>query len=121
VSDRAKSARHIGIIVLLALIVWRIPGGDVASSTIANLLSVILLAGLAFFAYRLYMENRDALFDLPERLRLILYSSAGIAAITLIGTSRAWAEGGAVVLLWFVLLGVAAYGIVAVIRSARSY
>jgi hypothetical protein len=121
VSDRAKTARNIGIIVLLAVIVWRIPGGDTASRVIANLLSIILLAGLMFFGYRMYMENRETLLDLPERLRIILYSSAGLAAITLIGTQRAWDEGGAWVLAWFVLLAAAAYGIFAVIRSWRAY
>ena len=120
-SERRKNIRNVLIVLLLAAIVWGVPGGDTASQTISNLLTVILLGGLLFFAYRLYMEHRTTLFDLPDRLRLVLYASTGVAAITLIATGRAWREGGAWVLAWFVLLGAAAYGIIAVVRSWRAY
>ena len=51
------------------MIVWQVPGGNEASVTISNILSVIFAAGLAFLGYRLYMENRDTLFGLEERQR----------------------------------------------------
>ena len=120
-SERTKNIRNVAIIVALALIVWRLPGGALAGSTISNLLSVLLMAGLAFFAYRMYRENRSTLFDLPDRLRLILYGSTGLAIITLIATGRMWDSGGPWILIWLALLGAAAYGIAIVVRHWRAY
>jgi hypothetical protein len=119
VSERNKHIRNVAIILLLAAIVWGVPGGDTASATISNLLSVILLAGLLFFAYRLYMEHRTTLFDLPDNQRVVLYGSAALAVITLVATGRIWDAGGAWILIWFALLGAAAYGFASVIRAWR--
>jgi hypothetical protein len=121
VSERGKNIRNVAIVFGLALIVWAVPGGHTASTTISNVLSVILLAGLLFFAYRLYMEHRTTLFDLPDNQRLILYSSATLAVITLVATSRIWNSGGGWILLWFALLGAAVYGFATVIRAWREY
>jgi len=119
--DRKKAIRNVAIILVLALAVWRLPQGALAGNTISNLLSVILLAGLAFFAYRMYMENRTALFDLPERLRIILYGSVALLIITLVATSRMWNESGAFILIWFALIGIAVYGFATVLRAYREY
>ena len=120
-SERGKNIRNVFIVLLLAAIVWGIPGGDTAGTTISNLLSVILLGGLLFFAYRLYMEHRTTLFDLPDNHRLILYGSAALAVITLVATSRIWNEGGALILIWFAFIGIAVYGFATVIRAWREY
>ena len=55
---------------------WLLPGGDTGSNTIYNLLTVILTAGLLFFAYRLYMEHRATIFGLGDRQRGILYGAS---------------------------------------------
>ena len=120
-SERTKNIRNIAIVLALAAVVWGVPGGDTASATISNLLSVLLLAGLLFFAYRLYMEHRTTLFDLPDNHRLILYGSAALAVITLVATGRMWDSGGGWVLLWFALIGIAVYGFATVIRAWRTY
>jgi tellurite resistance protein TehA-like permease len=121
VSERGKNIRNVFIVLGLAAIVWGVPGGDTASTTISNLLSILLFAGLLFFAYRLYMEHRTTLYDLPDNQRVILYGSAALTVITLVATSRMWNSGGAWVLLWFALLGIAAYGFAFVIRAWRTY
>jgi hypothetical protein len=121
VSERRKTIRNVLIVLGLAAIVWGIPGGDTASAAISNLLSVLLLAGLLFFAYRLYMEHRTTLFDLPENHRTLLYGSAALAVITLVATRRMWDGGGAWILLWFAFLGAAVYGFATVIRAWRTY
>src|SRR3954470_5066784 len=100
-SDRRRTVRNVGILLVLALAVWRLPEGALAGRTISNLLSIILLAGLSFFAYRMYMQNRTTLLDLPERQRVVLYGSVGLMIITLVATSRMWNSGGPLVLLWF--------------------
>ena len=120
-SERTKNLRNVGIIVLLALAVWQLPQGALAGQTISNLLSLILLAGLSFFAYRMYMENRTTLFDLPDRMRVILYASVGLMIITLVATSRMWNDGPGFVLLWFALIGIAGYGLATVLRAYREY
>ncbi|HVL96200.1 MAG TPA: hypothetical protein VM266_10115 [Solirubrobacteraceae bacterium] len=119
--ERGKTLRNVAIVLGLAAIVWGVPGGDQASAVIGNLLSVILIAGLAFFAYRLYMEHRVTLFDLPDNHRVLLYGAAALVVITLVSTGRMWDSGGPWVLLWFALLGMAAYGFVVVIRARREY
>ena len=45
--DRKTHLRNIAIIVLLAVAVWQVPGGDRAGTTVANVLSLIFLGGSA--------------------------------------------------------------------------
>ena len=120
-SDGRKTLRNVAIIVVLAVLVWRLPQGATAGRTISNLLSVILLAGLSFFAFRMYMENRTGLFDLDDRLRVILYGSVGLLVITLVATSRMRNAGAGPVLLWFALVAIAGYGLAMVVRAYREY
>jgi hypothetical protein len=67
--DRGTHLRNIAIIVLLAVVVWLVPGGDTAGATVANVISIVFVGGLLFFGYRLYMENRETIFGLEERQR----------------------------------------------------
>lgn len=119
--DAAKNVRNGSIVVGLALVVWLLPGGRAGSATVANLLTVLFLGGMAFFAYRLYMEHRTTLFDLDDRPRAVLYASFALAAFAVVATSRLWDAGGPGALAWLVLVGLAAYGVVSVVRSAREY
>jgi len=116
-----KTARNVAIIVALAALVSFAPGGFTAADTVGNLITIVFIAGLAFFAYRLYMENRTTLFDLPEQRRLILYGSATLLAFALIATRRIWSSEGPWILLWFALIGMAAYGFFVVARAWREY
>ena len=120
-SERNKHIRNVAIILLLAAIVWGVPGGDTASATISNLLSVVLLAGLLFFAYRLYMEHRTTLFMLEDKVRALLYGSLVLIALALIASRRLWDEGGLGVLVWLALIGAGVYGCVTVYRASREY
>jgi hypothetical protein len=119
--DRNRHIRNVLIIVLLALAVWLLPGGNTGTNTVYNLLTVILTAGLMFFAYRLYMEHRATIFGLGDRQRAILYGCAAMAAFALIATSKLWNEGGLGALLWFGLIGLAAYGMYTVWRTYQEY
>jgi hypothetical protein len=119
--DRNRHIRNVLIIVLLALAVWLLPGGNTGTNTIYNLLTVILTAGLMFFAYRLYMEHRATIFGLGDRQRAILYGCVAMAAFALIATSKLWDEGGLGALLWFGLIGLAAYGMYTVWRTYQEY
>ena len=119
--DRAKHIRNILIIVALALVVWLVPGGGTGSSTIYNLLTIILTAGLLFFGYRLYMEHRATIFGLGDNQRALLYGSVAVATVALLATNRLWNEGGLGALVWFALLSLAGWGIYRVWRAYSEY
>ena len=119
--ERSKHLRNIAIIIGLALVVWLVPGGDTSANVVSYLLSVIFLGGLMFFGYRMYMEHRVTLFDLEERMRTILYVSAGLLILAIIATGRMWGLGGPYILLWFAMIGAASYGGYVVFRSTREY
>jgi hypothetical protein len=119
--DRGKHVRNVAIIFAIALAVWLVPGGDTASVTISNLLSIILVGGLLFFGYRMYMEHRETIFGLPERSRGILYAAIALGAITLVATRAMWDAGGLGAILWLAFLGLAIWGLVTVWRTYREY
>ena len=119
--DRGTHLRNIAIVLLLAVIVWQVPGGDTGSNTISNLLGIIFIGGLLFFGYRMYMEHRDTIFGLPERSRGILYASVALAGITLIATGRMWDSGGLGAVLWLAFITLAVWGLYSVWRAYRTY
>jgi len=119
--DTGKHLRNIAIVILLAVIVWQVPGGGTSAATINNILGLIFIGGLLFFGYRMYMENRDTIFGLGERQRGILYASVALAAITLVATQRMWDAGGLGAVLWLAFISAAAYGLYTVWRAYREY
>ena len=119
--DRNKHLRNIAIILLLAVAVWQLPGGGTAADTISNLFSIIFLGGLLFLGYRLYVQNRETIYGLEDRMRALLYGALGLIAITLVATERMWDGGGLGAVLWLALIGAAVYGLVTVWRSYRTY
>ena len=119
--DRKTHLRNIAIIVLLAVAVWQVPGGDRAGTTVANVLSLIFLGGLMFLGFRLYMENRETIFGLEERQRGVLYAGCALIAITLIATRRMWEAGGIGAIVWLMMIGAGVYAIVGVWRAYREY
>ena len=118
---RNTHLRNVAILLVLALAVWLIPGGDTASTTIYNLLTVVFVAGLLFLGYRLYMERRSTLFMLEDRMRGLLYASLGLAAFAVVATSRLWQQGGFGGLIWIGLLTLAGWGVYRVYRASREY
>jgi hypothetical protein len=120
--ERGKHIRNIAIILGLTVVVWLVPGGDRASVTVSNVLSIVFVGGLLFFGYRLYMEHRETIFSLPERQRGILYAAIALAAITIVATGRMWQDGGGLgAILWLAFLGLAIWGLITVWRAYREY
>ena len=121
-SETGKHLRNIGIIVLLAVAVWKLPGGGEASLTISNLLWIVFIGGLLFLGYRMYMEHRDSIFSLSERQRGLVYAALALATITLVATRRMWDEGGGLgAVLWLGFLALSIYAIYGVWRAYREY
>jgi hypothetical protein len=119
--DRGTHIRNILIVLALAVVVWKLPGGGTASLTVSNLLGIIFIGGLLFFGYRIYMENRETIFGLEERQRGLLYASLALIAITLIATGRMWDAGGLGAVLWLAFIGAAIWGLYSVWRTYREY
>ncbi len=119
--DRGKHIRNILIIVVLAVIVWQVPGGASGASTISNILSLIFVGGLLFLGFRLYMENRETIFGLEERQRGVLYAGLALLAITLVATRRMWDAGGIGAIVWLGMMGAGLYALYGVWRAYREY
>jgi hypothetical protein len=119
--DRNTHIRNFGILILIAVAAWQLPGGGTATATINNILGLIFIGGLLFLGYRMYMENRDTIFGLGERPRGILYASVALAAITLVATGRMWDSGGLGAVLWLAFISAAVYGLFYVWRVYREY
>jgi hypothetical protein len=119
--DGVKNLRNIAIIVVLAVAVWKLPAGGTASATVSNILSVLFVGGLLFFGYRLYMERREVIMGLDDRLRGVLYGSLALGTITLVATRKWWNAGGVGTLVWLVLMCLALYGVYYVWRAYRAY
>jgi hypothetical protein len=119
--DALKNLRNVAIILVIAVAVWKLPGGGTAANTIGNIFSVLFIGGLFFLGYRVYMERRDVLMGLEERQRGLLYGALALAAFALIATRRMWDAGGLGAVIWMAMLGASAYAIYSVWRAYTSY
>ena len=114
------AARNVLIVLGIAAAVAFLPGGWPVAAFLGTLLSIVFLAGLVWFAGRLYMEHRLDLFTLGDRNRALLYGSVAVVALTLTASSRLF-ETGIGTLAWFLLIGGAVFATYVVWRASRSY
>ncbi|MEX2253091.1 MAG: hypothetical protein WD649_02975 [Thermoleophilaceae bacterium] len=113
--------RNFAVVALAALAITVLPGGGAGLNVLLTLLTVAFFVAIAYLGYRLFMENRFTIESLDDRLRLVLYSSVGLAFLTFTGTARLFDIGGAGVLIWLALLGLASYGVFWVYQRYRAY
>lgn len=118
--DRLKTARNVAIVALIAAAVEFLPGGGRAVEAFAGALWVVFAAGLAFFGYRLYRERRVDLHSLGDRHRALLYGALAIGYVTVAAQPRMWNTGFGE-FVWFALIGLTAYALLAVYRYSRTY
>jgi hypothetical protein len=115
-----STARNILIVLVIAALVVVVPGGGTAAAIAGQAASLAFLAVIAWLAMIQYRQHRSTLYSLGDRRRAVLYVAAGVAMLTLTGTSRLWATGlGSVV--WLALMAGAAYAVFAVVWAARKY
>src|SRR3954469_7571606 len=119
-SDRNKNIRNFAIVVAIALVVWKLPGGGTAAATISNILSVAFVGATFFFGYRLYMEHRGEILGLEERQRRLLYGSLALIAFALVATQRLF-DTVVGTMLWLAMLSAAAWALYSVWRAYRTY
>ena len=115
-----KNARNIAIIFALAAVVTVVPGGGRGASIALQVVWLIFLATLLWFAVTMYRQHRPSLYSLGDRRRAILYAAAAVAVLTLTATARLWRTGAGSV-AWLVLLAVAIYAVITIAWSARRY
>ena len=121
-SERNKNLRNVAIVLAIAVVVWKVPGGGTAAATISNVFGIAFIAGLFFLGFRMYMEHRETIFGLEERQRGLLYGALALITFALVATSRMWSDGGPLgAVLWLAMLGAAGYTLYSVWRAYRTY
>ena len=104
-----QNAAKFGIVVLVALALTALPGGGGALNVVLTLLSIVFFTLIAYAGYRVYRQYRFELETLTEQQRFVLYSSIGLAVLTLCATGRLF--NGVGVFLWLALLALCSYGL----------
>jgi hypothetical protein len=115
-----KNIRNIAIVLVLAVIVDFVRGGQAAANTVMQAISLAFLALLAWIASRLYREHRTDIDSLGTRNRATLYIALGVAAVTLTASPRLDATPGGTVAL-IVLLAGSVFALFQVARAYRQY
>ena len=115
-----ETARNIGVIVLLGLVVWLVPGGGDGADFVMQLLNAIFIVLLALGCGILYRNFRGEIFALGDEWRFALYAAVGIAIVT-VSASRRLFETGAGAIAWIALIGAASYTLYLVWQRHRSY
>jgi hypothetical protein len=118
--ERLKTARNVAIILVIAAAVEFLPGGSRAANTFSTALGIVFAAGLAWAAVWFYRQQRVPIYGLGDRRRGLLYGALGLGVLTLAAKPRMW-ETGFGELVWFVLIGLVAYTLLALYRYSRSY
>jgi hypothetical protein len=104
-------AWKLGVVALIALVFEALPGGGNALDVVLTALTIGFFASIALLVARMYRQYRLDIDTLDSNIRLALYASLAIAVLTFTGTDRLFDSGGAGVVVWFALLGVASYGL----------
>ena len=115
------TAGKLGIVALVALGLFLLPGGGAALNIALTALTIAFFVAIGLLGYRLYREHRFEVESLSTAERLVLYGSVGVAFLTFTATNRLFDQGGVGVLAWLALLGLCSYGVFWVWTRYRSY
>jgi Sec-independent protein secretion pathway component TatC len=115
-----RTARDVGIIMLLALAVAFAPNGGNVAEAIFTALTMGFLAAIAWMVYGLSRQNQLTLATLSDGRRAILYGALGLIALLVAGTDMLFATGGGT-LLWLLLLGASIAAIWRIWIEANTY
>ena len=115
-----RTARDVGIIMLLAVAVAFAPNGGNVAEAIFTALTMGFLAAIAWMVYVLSRQNQLTLATLSDGRRAILYGAIGLIALLVAGTDRLFSTGGGT-LLWILLLGASVAAIWRIWVEANTY
>ena len=133
--DAVKTARNVAIVLLIAAVVYLLPGGGRAASTVEAALWVAFGIGIGYLGLRLYREHRVSLYSLGDRYRGLFYGAIALGVLLIMGRTHMWYEvqirglalvqvhrwGGLGEALWFGLAALVVYSLLMVYRRWRSY
>ena len=112
--------RNVGIVLVLAVAVYALPGGGTGAAMVEALLGIGFAVAVWLFLMRMYREHRTTIYALGDRYRGVLYASA-LGLLFVAASARRWFDSAPLTFLWFALLGACIYGLVAVWRHHREY
>ena len=115
-----QTLRNVAIILALAAVVDFLPGGGAAAATVMAALTLIFMAALAWFVYRLYREQQLTLSTLTDLQKAGLFGAVGGIALLIVAYDEFSSWGGGL-LLWIALISGCIGGIFLIWRSATSY
>ena len=115
-----QTLRNVAIILALAAAVDFLPGGGAAAATVMAALTMIFLAAIAWFIYRLYREQQLTLATLTDLQKAGVFGAAGGIALLVVAYDdfRSWGGG---LVLWIALMAGCAAAIFLIWRNATSY
>jgi len=106
----SRVARNALIVVALGAAVFALPGGGDAADFVLALLSTLILVSFVVFGWRFYREHRVDIYSLGDRHRAALYGAIAVIVFALAGRVELLATGAGTI-VWFVLVGGAAYAL----------
>jgi hypothetical protein len=112
--------RNIAIVLVLAAIVYLVPGGGDAAAIIGALLSTAILASFVMLAARFYRERRTDIIGLPDKWRATLYVPLGVIVLAMAARPRLIETGGGTI-LWLAAVAGSGYALYRVFRYYREY
>jgi len=115
-----RTARDLGIVMLLALAVAFLPSGGNVADAILTAITMGFLAALAWMLFVLSRQNQLTLATLTDGRRAIFYGAFGMIALLIAGNDEMFATGGGT-LLWILLLGASIAAIWRIWVDANSY
>lgn len=115
-----KHLRNFGIVLLITVAVYALPGGGTAASLVEAILFVIVTVGIGLLGARAYLQNRSSIYGLGDRWRLLLYAAIGLFVLLMAGATKLFDSGGGT-LLWLLLFAAMLYALYAVFRHSREY
>ena len=114
------TVRNVAIIAVIAALVAILPGGGTGASVVVTGLYLIFLGALVWVAAIMYREHRGSLYLLGDGKRALLYSAAGVLAVTLTATNKLWSSPAGEI-AWLALVGASVYVGFSIIWAARRY
>ena len=114
------TARNVGVILLLGVAVWLLPGGGEGASFVLQLLNAVFIVLVAVGCGLLYRNFRGEIFALGDQWRFALYAAIGTAVVTVAASGRLF-DTPVGALAWFALIGAASYTLYLVWQRHRSY
>lgn len=104
--------------LLLAVAVWKLPGGGVGAATVLELLAGVTVGAVIWSVWNLARERRFELERLGDTQRAVLYGSIGLLALAFAGRGLLWASAAGSA-LWVLMIAAAVGGAVLSWRAWR--